>query len=165
MANDQVHVLVGVFPTEGGAPEALTQLKISGVKRGNAAVISRDDGGKLHIKETQDWGMGKAALAGAAAAIIIPGIGPLVGAALGAAAAKFTDFGFPDDTLEQLGRRLSPDSSALVLAVDEPQRPEAERVLTAAGGHVISGRLDAALAEQLGRSSAAASTSPGKTGA
>ena len=151
MASTQLHILVATFPNEGGAAGALDRLKASEVKRGNAAIISRGEGGKLQVKETHDWGMGKAALVGAVAALVIPGIGPVIGAAAGAVTAKLTDFGFPDDQLKRLGQGLTPDSSALVLAVDEPQRAEAERVLLAAGGRVVSGGLDANLAEQLER--------------
>ena len=151
MASTQLHILIATFPTEDGAAAALNRLKASEVKRGNAAVISRGDGGKLHIKETHDWGMGKAALVGAVAAIFVPGIGPVVGAAAGAVAAKLTDFGFPDERLKRLGEGLTPDSSALVLAVDDLHRAEAERVLAAAGGEVVTGGLDADLAEQFER--------------
>ncbi len=153
MASTQLHILVAAFKQEDGAAGALNRLKASEVKRGNAAVISRGDGGKLHIKETHDWGMGRAALVGAVAAIFIPGIGPVIGAASGAAAAKLTDFGFPDDQLKRLGAGLTPDSSALVLAVDDLHRAEAERVLREAGGQVVGGGLDANLAEQLERGS------------
>ena len=151
MASTQLHILIATFPDEDGAAGALNRLKASEVKRGNAAVISRGEAGKLHVKETHDWGMGKAALVGAVAAILVPGIGPLMGAAAGAAAAKLTDFGFPDDRLKRLGEGLTPDSSALVLAVDDLHRAEAERVLLAAGGQVSVGGLAADLAEQLER--------------
>ena len=154
MASTQLNIVVATFPDEGGGAGALARLKASGVERGNAAVISRGDGGKLHIKETHDWGMGKAALAGAVAAIVIPGIGPVVGAAAGALTAKLTDFGFPDEQLKRLGEGLTPDSSALVVAVDDPHRAEAERVLLAAGGQVATGGLDANLAAQLERGGA-----------
>ena len=153
MASTNLHILVAAFTDEDGAAGALNRLKASDIKRGNAAVISRGDGGKLHIKETHDWGMGRAALVGAVAAIFIPGIGPVLGGAAGAAAAKFTDFGFPDEQLKRLGQGLTPDSSALVLAVDDLHRTEAERVLRETGGQVVGGGLDANLADQLERSS------------
>ena len=154
MASSKLNIVVATFQHEGGAAGALARLMASGAERGNAADVSRGHGGHLHVKETHDWGMGKAALAGAAAAILIPGIGPLVGAAAGAAAAKLTDFGFPDEQLERLGAGLTPDSSALVVAVDDPHRAEAERVLLAAGGQVATGGLDADLAAQLERGGA-----------
>jgi uncharacterized membrane protein len=149
MASDQVNIVVATFATEDGAAKALPLLQSGNAKAGNAAVISRGDDGKLEVRETHDWGMGKGALVGAAAALLLPGIGLLAGAAAGAIGAKLTDFGFPDDDLKRLGQGLTPDSSALVVAVEDPARAEVERVLRQAGGQVVSGGLNASLAAQL----------------
>jgi uncharacterized membrane protein len=149
MHTDALQIVVAAFPSEDGAANALRRVKELAMKRGNAAVIRRGEDGTLRIKETDDWGIGKSALIGAVAAIILPGIGPILGAAIGAAASYLIDAGFPDESLRRMGATLTPQSSALVVLVDSAQRTAAEQVLLDAGGQVVSGGLDAQLAQQI----------------
>src|ERR687893_800525 len=71
MANEPFGILVATFAGDDSATAALDRLKASNVRRGNAAVIRRSPDGTLKITETQDWGMGKAALIGAVSAIVV----------------------------------------------------------------------------------------------
>lgn len=148
MSNSTLQFVVATFTTPDGADFALARLKTAQIRRGNAAVIRRDAGGKMHIAETHDWGMGKSALLGGLVGIVLPGVGIAAGVLGGALIAQLRDGGFPDDALKRLGGGLAPHASALVILVEATQQTEAERVLVEAGGTPASGGLSADLADQ-----------------
>ena len=152
MSDDTVQAIIAGFPTEKGAKEALKAVKDAKIKRANAAVVSKDEKGKLHVKEAHDWGMGKSALVGGLVGLLLPGLGILVGAAGGAVIAKLVDGGLPDATLKHLGRALSEDQSALVVVVDTFDRETVERICLDHGGQVVSHTLDGAAADALAES-------------
>lgn len=141
--------IITAFAAEHGAKDALKAVKKAKIKRGNAAVISKNEKGKLHIKEAHDWGMGKAAVVGGLAGMFIPGIGIPLAAAGGAVAAKFIDKGYPDAALKHLGHALQDDHSALVLLVDSFDAEAVERILLDKGGMVVSHAMDADTADAL----------------
>jgi uncharacterized membrane protein len=149
MSDETMQVIVAAFPSEEGAKAALKSIKKDKIKRANAAVISKNEKGKLHIKEQHDWGMGKAAVVGGLASLIIPGVGLVLGAAGGAVLAKLIDAGFPDETLEHMGRALESDHSALVVLVDTFDREQVERDMLDAGGQIVSHKVDAETADEL----------------
>ena len=144
-------IVIARYPTTGGAGIALDQLKNAGTRLGNVAVIERELDGKIGFSETQDWGIGKSAAVGAIAAIILPGIGPVMGALAGGLAAYFIDAGFPDDLLRQLGSGLEVGSSMLVALVREEDLPHAEQVIASGGGTVIGSGFEPDLAAALER--------------
>lgn len=149
MASNMLQLVVASFPSEDGAKKTLGEIKDAKVKRGNAAVISKDEKGKLHIKESQDWGMGKSALVGGIAGFFFLGIGALFGAAAGAVLAALIDAGFPDETLQQMGKDLQPDQSALVILIDGESTFEVENKMRANGAQVVSHEMDEEFASQL----------------
>ena len=144
-------ILVTRFEGEGGAKIGLEQLKNAGVRLGNAAVIEREPDGKVSFNETQDWGMGKSAAVGALAALILPGIGPVMGALAGGLAAYFIDAGFPDALLKQLGSGLEIGTSMLVVLVREDDLSHAESVVVAAGGTVLGSGFEPDLAAAMAK--------------
>lgn len=147
--SEEMQVIVAAFATEKGAKDALHMIKKDKIKRANAAVVAKNEKGKVHIKEQHDWGMGKAAVIGGLASLIVPGIGIVLGAAGGAVAAKLVDAGFPDATLKHMGRALDEGHSALVVLVDSFDREHVERVMLDAGGQIVSHKLDADTADEL----------------
>lgn len=144
-------IIVAGFRVEDGASLALQQLKAAGIEQGNIAVISRDELDKLHISETQDWGVKKSAVVGGIAGLLLPGIGTIAGAAAGAIFAKLHDAGFPDEALRRLGSELHPQSSAIVALLQQSDQARAEQILTAGGGTLVSGSIAPELAEELER--------------
>lgn len=124
-----IELVVAAFNEQGKAKEVLAQLedlqKQEILFLVNAAVMVKDEDGKVRLKETQDVSGGKGAAFGA----VIGGVvgllgGPLgvalgasVGAAAGGLAAKKIDMGFPDDTLAELSESLKPNSSAIVALI------------------------------------------------
>jgi uncharacterized membrane protein len=128
MATIPTHALIASFPTEDGASAALGTLKEAKKSQGlgvqNAAVLRMGDDRKLHIKETADMTTGKGLMVGGVVGGVIGLFGsaillPLgVGAVAGGLAARLRDSGFPNQRLEELGARLQPGQSVLVIAVD-----------------------------------------------
>jgi len=123
----------------------------------NAAVIRKDENGKLHIKETADMGGGKGAgvgvLVGGAIGLIGGPLGVAVGSALGAAVggvtAKLYDGGFKDDRLREIGNSLTPGTSAIVAVIEHRWVADLERDLAEEGADVMTAALADEIAEQL----------------
>lgn len=143
-------VLIARFPSQNGAESAVPSLKSAGVSLGNVAYIEKNEAGEVKFTESQDWGLGKSAAVGAIAALILPGIGLILGAAAGATAAYFIDAGFPDALLKQMGTGLlSANQSALVALVQGDQMASAEATITQAGGSVLGSGTESDLARAL----------------
>jgi uncharacterized membrane protein len=155
-----VQLIVAAFKEEKAAKQALKELKQAQrekvIKIEAAAVLRKDQKGKLHIKETADMGGGKgAALGGVAGAVVGLIAGPAllvpaaVGALVGGLAAKLRDSGFSDDRLKMLGEGLTPGSSAIVAVVEHRWVAEVEKAMEEAGADAMTAALSADIAEQL----------------
>ncbi len=138
-------IVIASFITPKGAETTVALLKAATVSLGNTAVVTRDDSGEVSFTESQDWGIGKSALVGAIAGLLLPGVGTLTLAAGGALAAYFIDRGFPDAQLKQMGEGLAPESSMLVLLVAEHDVARATEVLSQGGGTVIGSSTESDL--------------------
>jgi uncharacterized membrane protein len=160
MSDVPVQLIVAAFQDEKSAKEALKLLKQAQkeklIKIDNAAVLRKDEKGKLHIRETADMGGGKgAALGGVAGAAIGLIAGPLlvvpaaVGAVVGGLAAKLRDSGFSDARLKTLGENLKPGSSAIVAVVEHKWVAEVEKAMASAGADAVTAALGADIASQL----------------
>ena len=118
MSDVPVQVVVAAFKDEASADDVLKSLKEAKkqglIKIVDAAVLRKDDKGKLHIKETADMGGGKGAVIGGVLGGVIGllagpiGWAALGGAVIGGLAAKMRDGGFKDDRLKKLGEGLGP---------------------------------------------------------
>jgi uncharacterized membrane protein len=152
--------VVAAFQDEKAADEALKELKTLKreklIRIENAAVIRKDEKGKLHIKETADMGGAKGAVLGGVAGATIGLIaGPLlvvpaaVGALVGGLTAKLRDSGFSDERLETLGEGLTPGSSAIVAVIEHKWVAEVQKELEEAGADLVTAELQADIASQL----------------
>lgn len=160
MSDVPVELIVAAFQDEKAASEALKGLKqarkekLIGIQ--NAAVLRKDEKGKLHIQETADLGGGRgAALGGVAGAAIGLIAGPAllvpaaVGALVGGLTAKLHDSGFSDDRLKKLGENLKPGSSAIIAVVEHKWVAEVEAAMAEAGAEAVTAALGADIAAQL----------------
>lgn len=160
MSDVPVQLIVAAFKDEQTAKEALKVLKQAQreklIKIDNAAVLRKDEKGKLHIKETADMGGKKgAALGGVAGAAIGVIAGPVllvpaaVGALVGGLAARLRDSGFSDARLKTLGEGLTPGSSAIVAVVEHIWVAEVEKAMAQAGADVLTEAISADISQQL----------------
>ena len=160
MSENPVQLVVAAFKDEDSAKEVLKDLKEAQrerlIKIENAAVLRKDEKGKLHIQETRDMGGGKGAAIGgvggaaigliAGPALLVPAA---VGALVGGLAAKLRDSGFSNQRLETLGEGLQPGTSAIVAVVEHTWVGEVEDALAEAEADVITAEIGADIAAQL----------------
>ena len=160
MSDVPVQLIVAAFQNEGEAKEALKALKQAKkeglIKIDSAAILRKDEKGKIHIKETHDMGGGKGAVlggVGGAAVGLIAGAAlaaPLaVGALIGGLVAKLRDSGFSDERLETLGESLQPGTSAIVAVVEHEWVAKVEEALAETEADLITAELSADIAGQL----------------
>ena len=153
------HAVVARFRNEDGASNALDKPKQINKEQPigiqNAAVIKMGNDGKLRISETADMSGGRGMVVGGVVGGVIGLLGstvlwPLgIGAAVGGLAARLRDSGFPNQKLEELGTRLQPGDSLLVVAVDEAAVGPVSGILKDAGADVIREAIDGKVAEEL----------------
>lgn len=139
-------ILIGNFTAPNGAQKALDALKSAQIGLGNTAVVTRNSEGKVDFSESGDWGIGKSALVGAIAGLLLPGVGTLTLAAGGALAAYFIDLGFSDALLKQMGEGLTANSSMLVALVEETSGASASETIVKSGGVVLGSTHETDLA-------------------
>jgi uncharacterized membrane protein len=151
MAETHRRIVIATWTGTTGAAAAVDALRAAGVSLGNVAVVTRDGNGKVGFTESDDWGVGKSALIGAIAGLILPGVGSITLAAAAGAAAYFIDLGFPDALLTQIGEGIAFDSSTLVALVAESDVGRATSLLQERFGSVIATGDEATLAAAMAR--------------
>lgn len=148
MDTSERKILAAAFPTPDGASRAAGA--VGGAypeKVGNTAVLRVDANEKVKFVESKDWGAGRGALVGGAIGIIGGPVGVLAGGGIGALAAKLRDSGFKNDQLEELGRSLSAESSAVVIELASDAIPVARELLKPLGAQaIVVEDLDASVA-------------------
>jgi uncharacterized membrane protein len=161
MTTDPLQLLLAVFEEEdmaGRALKALKQAKKShNITLKAAAVVWRDEDNEMHIEETADPDGPRGALAGGALGAVIglvggPGtaiVGGAAGALVGGLTAEVIDSGIPDRSLQVIGQSLKPGTSAVVAIIDDEWAAQTEQILAKAGARVLTGTLQAVIAEQL----------------
>lgn len=160
MSEAPVQLIVAAFDDEHAANDVLKDLKRAKKEKligiVNAAVLRKDQKGKLHITETADMKGGRgAALGGVTGAAIGLLAGPAlvvpaaVGALVGGLAAKLRDSGFSDQRLEMVGEGLSPGSSAIVAVVEHKWVEQIQNEMAERGADLFAAALSADIADQL----------------
>jgi hypothetical protein len=138
MADATRKILAASFTTpDGGARGGGSVGGAFPDKVGNVAVLHVRPDGKAKFVESKDWGAGRGALLGGVIGIIGGPIGIVAGGGIGALAAKLRDSGFKNDQLEQLGKSLSPNGSAVVLEIAPDVVPTAEQLLKTLGADEV----------------------------
>src|SRR5213076_489657 len=142
-------ILAATFTTPDGGSRAAGA--IAGALHreiGNTAVLYVTPDGSAKFVESKDWGAGRGALLGGAIGIIGGPLGILAGGSIGALASKLRDCGFKNDQLEQLGKSLGPNSSAVVLEIASDVMPTAEQLLKTLGAqNVVTEAVDSSVAD------------------
>jgi uncharacterized membrane protein len=162
------HAVIASFRFEDGASNALGKLKDINKQQAigiqNAAVLKVGNDGKLRINETADMSGGRGMLVGGVVGGVIGLFGstvlwPLgIGAAVGGLAAKLRDSGFPNQKLQEIGAKLQPGNSLLIVAVEDASGESVSGILKDAGADVIREAIDGKVVEDL--EAAAATEAP-----
>lgn len=130
MSDMQEHVILATFADEDAANAAMNELKearrAAVLDFDESAVIMVDEDGTIHIKDAADVstgkGAGRGAIMGGVVGILAGPAGVVLGASAGAVVGGLLtrgDEGFSDETLEALGKKLVPGSSAIVAVVPD----------------------------------------------
>lgn len=134
MADANRRILAASFETpDGGSRGAGAVGGAFPDKVGNAAVLHVKPDGNVKFVESKDWGAGRGALLGGVIGIIGGPLGMIAGGSIGALTSKLRDSGFKNDQLEQLGRSLGANDSAVVLEIAADAVPTAKELLETLG--------------------------------
>ena len=161
MSDMQEHVILATFADEEAANIAMDDLKqarkAATLDFNESAVIMIDADGTLHVKDAADVSTGKGAGRGALFGGVIGLLAGPAGAALGAGAGALVggmlnrgDEGFNDEALEELGKKLEPDSSAIVAVVPDVWAAQFEEEVRKHTQDVSTRELDVEIAAKLG---------------
>lgn len=131
MSENPISVIAAFYGNETEASDVLAQLKQMD-KNGTidimdaAVMVKEADGRRVKIKETAELTPRKGALGGAVAGGIVGIIFPpsilamgAIGAAAGAALGHFTDQGFKNNLLKEIGEGLPRGGSAIIAVIEE----------------------------------------------
>lgn len=157
----KVELIVMAFNDTENAVEALNFLDnlaktaVIGKVR-NAAVLIKDEQGKVTLTETQDidrkHGAIFGAITGGLVGLVGGPVGVVVGAAAGAAtggaAAKRIDMGFSDKYLNKVKDYLKPGTSALIAIVEHEWRETVSSELSQFGGQLFRQALTDEIIDQ-----------------
>jgi len=129
--SDQAHSIVAaVYPSQEQAQVTIDMLermhKAVTITLKDAAIITKNDEGKIEIHETDDISGGGGAIRGAVIGGVFGLIFPpsllvsgLLGGALGGLLGRFIDRGIENDEIKKLGETLNPGQAAVIALVSE----------------------------------------------
>jgi uncharacterized membrane protein len=138
MADTARMLIAATFDTPDGGSRAAGAIGGSMPdKTGNTAVLYVKPDGKAKFVESKDWGAGRGALLGGVIGIIGGPVGMLAGGAIGGLTSKLRDSGFKNDQLEQLGKSLKPNNSAVVIEIAGDAVDQAKQMLEPLQAHDI----------------------------
>lgn len=153
-------LVVGVYERDHDASIILDTLK--GMHREatitliDAAKITKDDAGKVHVQETRELTAPKGAIRGAVVTGVLGLIYPpslivsaAVGGGLGAMIGRLRDSGIKGDKLEDLSNYLGFDSFAVAALVEAESVPQVEHAMKAFGGKLVVQPIDDDALKQL----------------
>lgn len=160
MADKMIEIVVAAFADDDAASAALSALqaarKENRVEYSDAAVLRKDDSGKLDIKETNDPGAVRgAAIGGAIGGVVGLLLGPLAlataaaGAALGGLTDKLHDAGLDDTKLKNLGAGLQAGTGAVVVLTVPEQAPVVVKMVKEAGAAFVTDGLNQGTIDRL----------------
>jgi uncharacterized membrane protein len=161
------NILAFAFAGQKTADQNLKDTKSSGVLEGYdiaaQAVVEQDQKGKVHIHQPGHGGVG-AVIGGAVGGVLgliggPPGVLALgaAGAAVGGAAGHF-DTVIPKDDLEELGEALTPDTSALLLLLEDTYSEGVINDMSGYNANVVTLTVGDDLSGQIAQYTAGAAT-------
>ena len=113
----------------------------------DAAIVTKDAGGRIRIHQTRDVGPAQGAMTGtwlgmlAGLIFMVPLVGAALGAAVGGIWAKLRDIGISDREMREMGEHLEPGTAALFLLFDPLASTTLVRELHRFNGKVLRSTL------------------------
>ncbi len=144
----RLDLMIATFASDSSARKAFNTVKQAErdeqILLVDVALVSRDDGNRLHVHDELDWpgrvgaalGIGIGAILGTFAGPLGLVVGGAAGGALGGAAAAASDAGMSDAELKELASGMQPGASMLVVVVAEMWSIPTQAILSRAGGEV-----------------------------
>lgn len=161
MTGEAFVYFISVFPDYDSAAACLQTLtEAQGEQKHikDAALVRKNEDGKIHVAETVD----KSGEIGARIGGFIGGLlgmfsgsaGVVIGVTtgdmyFGALGEKIHDAGVDNTVLKEFGATLEPGNAMLIAIVDQEWHSEANQILTTSGGRSITDKLDAHLIAEL----------------
>jgi len=121
----------------------------------DAAIVSKDAGGRIRIHQTRDVGPAQGAMTGtwlgmlAGLIFMVPLVGAVLGAAVGGIWAKLRDIGISDKEMREMGEHLDPGTAALFLLFEPLAPTTLIRELHRFNGKVLRSTLDDGLTAEI----------------
>lgn len=156
-----IDLVARVFDDPGSASKALEVVEDLH-RRGkfkilNAAVLAKDEDGKVNLRDVKDIDPKRGGLFGAITGGLVGllggpvgvVVGALVGAGAGGLIGKWVDKGFSDEFLTELQEQLKPGSSALVVLLEHHWLQPMSESLSDLGGMVFEQTITDTLVDQL----------------
>jgi uncharacterized membrane protein len=173
MSNDSdssavYNILAFVFDGQDTANQNLKEAKSSGALEGYEivaqAIVEQDPKGKVHIHEPGRGGVGTAvgAVAGGLLGLIGGPVGILAwavgGAVVGGVAGKYLGRPFPKGDLEEIGEAMSPDTSGILLLLEDTYSEDAVNSMSGYNANVVTLTVGDELSGQIAQYTAGAAT-------
>jgi uncharacterized membrane protein len=162
MNEDVIQIIIATYANAAAAEEGLKAVQNAqrdqGVAVLDAAVVRREQNGKLSIHETEEVTGTRGATAGGILGAVL-GIlagpagmvaGAAVGAVVGGAAASVWDTGIPHKRLAEIGRNLEPGSAALVVLTEKGFIPFLEELERGTAAQITVEAMNAQAAQRMG---------------
>lgn len=152
------NLIVMTFKEEKGAKKILDELgelqKQGLIQLDDAATAIREEDGKLKVKQARSL-VGEGAMGGAFWGMLIgllflaPVAGLALGAVMGGGLGKLADYGINDQFIKEVGKKLTPGTSAVFLLVQHAQVEKVVEHLKPFKGEIIHTTLSPAEENEL----------------
>jgi uncharacterized membrane protein len=151
--SESSQMLAAIYPNREHAEailEMLEQMNRAGtITLADAAMVTKDEKGKMQVEETKELTARKGAKRGAlimgAFGLIFPPslIGSAIaGGAIGAVAGRLRDTGIKNDQMQELANRLEPDKAAVVALAAEGSVIKVQQSLAGYEGTLVNQVID-----------------------
>jgi uncharacterized membrane protein len=160
MAQPAGQLVVGIYPSDENATVIFDMLKrmhsSTDITLIDAAKITKDQSGKVHVKETEELTARKGATRGAVITGIFGLIYPpsllasaAVGGGIGALVGRVRDIGLKGDKLKEIAAQLTPETVAIAVLVPDTSVAHVETAMKAMDGTLVVQPIDDESLKQL----------------
>jgi len=165
-----LRLIASIYPNQEHADTIYETLKSMNlykkIKLVDAALVTKDEGGKVHIHETKEVTTAKGARRGAIAAGVLGLIYPpsliasvVVGGGVGGLWGKMRDTGIKTGDMQQIAEKQQPGEVALIVLTDSGSVAPIEHEMEGLGKYIVHHGFSEEEAEQIEQAAAEAAKS------